>query len=240
MKKDYLSPTIEEMERVETYEPLRLETLQLAERLGRCKKERAALSLIEETFEAELGATADNRMMVEIMPEGKKPPLKLFVNTTDKRKLYRELIRLCLEDAKKLSAEKQERIKCYFDAFQQQQTESKQPQQAAPEHQQERQGNHKPTRGRGRPKETLKDKMADDTDGGKLQRLHTLLQGKKGKDAVLFLLVAVIDGWMQRPTYTQVINEFGDIGSKTGFNRYFCKEKYTDEEITGARNSLQQ
>lgn len=118
--------------------------------------------------------------------------------------------------------------------------ESKQPQQAAPDSQQEPQGNHKPTRGRGRPKETIKDKMVNDTDGSKLEIIHTLIQGKKGKDAVLILLAAVLKGWMQRPTYTQVINEFGDIGSKTGFNRYFCKKKFADEEVTGAINSLQQ
>ena len=96
----------------------------------------------------------------------------------------------------------------------------------------------KPARGRGRPKETLKDKMINDADGSKLQKIHTLIQGKKGKDADLILLASVLKGWMNRPTHTEVMNEFGDIGSKTGYNRYFHKEKFTNEEIEGAIRSL--
>lgn len=96
----------------------------------------------------------------------------------------------------------------------------------------------KPTRRRGRPTETLKDKMNDDEDGSKLQKIHVLMKGKKGKDAVLVLLACVLKGWMDRPTYTQVKNEFGDIGSKTGFNRYFAESMFTVEEIKGAKNRL--
>lgn len=98
----------------------------------------------------------------------------------------------------------------------------------------------KPTRrrGRGRPKESLKDKMVNDEDGSKLQKIHTIMQGKKGKDAVLVLLACVLKGWMDRPTYKQVKDEFGDIGSKSGFNRYFAESMFTAEEIKGAKSRL--
>ena len=96
----------------------------------------------------------------------------------------------------------------------------------------------KPTRGRGRPKETLKDKMIDDADGKKLQRLHEIWGGKKGKDAALIILVCLLTGWMNTPTYTQVKDEFGDIGSKAGFNKYLKKTMFTDEEIEGAKAAL--
>lgn len=104
-----------------------------------------------------------------------------------------------------------------------------------PEPQQEQ---PKPTRGRGRPKETLKDKMIDDANGEKLQQMHTKLSGKKGKDATLIILACIKKGWLTKPTYTQVKNEFGDIGSKTGYNRYLNEQMFTKEELEGAISSL--
>lgn len=96
----------------------------------------------------------------------------------------------------------------------------------------------KQKRKRGRPTETLKDKMVNDEDGSKLQTIHTIMQGKKGKDAVLVLLACVLKGWMDRPTYKQVVDEFGYIGSKTGYNRYFAESMFTTEEIKGAKSRL--
>lgn len=104
-----------------------------------------------------------------------------------------------------------------------------------PEPQQEK---PKPTRGRGRPKETFKDKMIDDADGSKLQKIHTKIDGKKGKDAALIILACIKKGWLTKPTYTQVKNEFGDIGCKTGYNNYLNENKFTKEELEGAKNSL--
>lgn len=109
------------------------------------------------------------------------------------------------------------------------------PKLAAPEPQQEQ---PKPTRGKGRPKKTLKDKMIDDANGQKLQKMHTKLDGKNGKDAALIILACIKKGWLTKPTYTQVKNEFGDIGSKTGYNNYLNANKFTREELEGAINSL--
>lgn len=96
----------------------------------------------------------------------------------------------------------------------------------------------KKTRGRGRPKETLKDKMIDDADESKLLKMHTKIDGKKGKDATLIILACIKKGWLTKPTYTQVKNEFGDIGSKTGYSRYLNEIMFTKEELEGAINSL--
>ena len=104
-----------------------------------------------------------------------------------------------------------------------------------PEPQQEQ---PKPTRGRGRPKETLKDKMIDDANGEKLQKTHTKMSGKKGKDAALIILACIKKGWMAKPTYTQVRDEFGDIGSKTGYNKYLKESMFSKEEFEGAMASL--
>lgn len=93
---------------------------------------------------------------------------------------------------------------------------------------------------RGRPKETLKDKMSDDADGSKLQKIRSVMVGRRGKGAALIILACIKIGWMQRPTYTQVEKEFGDIGSKAGFNKYMNGglSLYSKEEIDGAIASL--
>ena len=93
-------------------------------------------------------------------------------------------------------------------------------------------------RKKGRPKSTLKDKMIDDADGCKLERLRKLMKRKKGKDAALIIFAAVKEGWMPRPSFTQVENEFGDIGSKANFNNYMDAAKYREEEVEGAIKSL--
>ena len=80
--------------------------------------------------------------------------------------------------------------------------------------------------------------MIDDDNGEKLQKIHITINGKKGKDAALIILACIKKGWLSKPTYTQVKNEFGDIGSKTGYNKYLCEKKFTKEELEGAINSL--
>ena len=94
-----------------------------------------------------------------------------------------------------------------------------------------------PARGKGRPKETLKDRMINDADGSKLQKMHTVMNGKKGKDAALIILACIKKGWMLKPTSTQVAEEFGDIGTQQGFTKYLDEKRFKDE-IEGAINSL--
>lgn len=95
-----------------------------------------------------------------------------------------------------------------------------------------------PVRGKGRPKETLKDKMINDADGSKLQKVHTVMDGKKGKDAALIVLACIKKGWMSKPTFIQVTEEFGDIGTQQNFTKYLNENRFTIDEIEGAKNSL--
>lgn len=97
-----------------------------------------------------------------------------------------------------------------------------------------------PARGKGRPKETLKDRMINDADGSKLQKIHKVMDGKKGKDVALIILACMQIGWMLKPTSTQVKEEFGDIGALQGFNDYInnSEEKFAKCEIKGVINSL--
>lgn len=92
--------------------------------------------------------------------------------------------------------------------------------------------------GRGRPKETLKDKMINDADGSKLQKLHVVMNGKKGKDAALIIIACIKKGWMQKPTFTQVKEEFGNIGTQQGFTKYLNENLFTKNEIEGVINSI--
>ena len=97
---------------------------------------------------------------------------------------------------------------------------------------------HKSARSKGRPIETLKDRMINDADGGKLQKVHAVMKGKKGRDAALIILACMKKGWMSRPSFTQVEREFGDIGTQQGFTRYLNETCFTINEIEGAINSL--
>lgn len=96
------------------------------------------------------------------------------------------------------------------------------------------------TKGRGRPRKPFKDMMINDTDGKKLQRLHAIMKGKRGKGAALIILAAIKKGWLQMPTYPQVADEFGNIGAKQGFTHYLNENKFTKNEIEGAMKSLEQ
>ena len=107
---------------------------------------------------------------------------------------------------------------------------SQQPQSINPEPQ--------PKLKKGRPKETLKDKMIDDVDGVKLQNIHKAIKGKRGKDAALIILASIKNGWMAKPTFTQVKNEFGDIGVQQGFTKYLNEGCFSKEELEGAIKSL--
>ena len=106
-----------EFEKKQADKPLKLGTRLLAERLGSVKHQIDALQLIEKTFEAELGATSTNMCIVEIMPEGEKPPLTEFFNTTDKSVLYPRLVQYCLENAQELPKDKRERACSHLEAF---------------------------------------------------------------------------------------------------------------------------
>ena len=133
-----------------------------------------------------------------------------------------------------LTYQERENIKSTREALYKELTQFIKPQQK----QAKQQETTKLIRGKGRPKVTLTDKMIDDANGEKLKMLHTKLDGKKGKDVSLIILAAIKKGWLTKPTYTQVKNEFKDIGCKTGYNKYLNENLFTKEEIEGAINSF--
>lgn len=79
---------------------------------------------------------------------------------------------------------------------------------------------------KGRPGKTFKDLMLNDKDGEHLKKIHALMKGKNGKDAALIMLACIGKGWITKPTYTQVKEEFGDIGSRQGFSKYLASKSY--------------
>lgn len=93
---------------------------------------------------------------------------------------------------------------------------------------------------KGRPKKSFKDCLnGNQTEKEeRLSRLHYVIDGKKGKCVSLCILTAIELGWITKPTYTQVKNEFGDIGDKSGYNSYLHKNKFSDAEINGVKESL--
>lgn len=98
-----------------------------------------------------------------------------------------------------------------------------------------------PRRKAGRPTEPFTSKMIDDADGRKLTRMHTILDGKTGKDFALLIWAFVTEGWCNNPTYTQVTKEFGYIGSKEGYNRYRnSPTSFSEEEKKGALACLEE
>ena len=97
---------------------------------------------------------------------------------------------------------------------------------------------HNSGRRKGRPTKPFKAIMLNDEDGEHLKKIHAMMDGKSGKDAALIMLACIKKGWITKPTHAQVTNEFGDIGTKQNFAAYLNSNKYTNEELEGAINSL--
>lgn len=55
-----------------------------------------------------------------------------------------------------------------------------------------------------------------------LAMLHKMIDGKKGKVVANIISVCMENGLMEKPTYTQVKEEFGEIGNKSGYNKYMA------------------
>lgn len=72
-----------------------------------------------------------------------------------------------------------------------------------------------------------------------LKELHAMIDGKKGKDVALIIRAAMGVGWITKPTYTEVLEEFGNIGNKSGFNKYM-NYIFKEEELNPIISQLQQ
>ena len=90
-------------------------------------------------------------------------------------------------------------------------------------------------RGKGRPSKSFYDYLLGDEETKKatLSKMHTLIDGKYGKDVVLVLRAAMEKGLISKPTHTPVKKEFGDIGSYQNYDTYMNRYIFTDEELKG-------
>lgn len=100
-------------------------------------------------------------------------------------------------------------------------------------------GNDKKTH-KERTKKTFKDRIAGNVDSDALiAKLHTLMDSKKGKDALIYLVVCVMDGKLiSLPTYKETTVIFPNIGCRAGYYRYTVSTKFRNSEIEGARKAL--
>lgn len=91
---------------------------------------------------------------------------------------------------------------------------------------------------KGRPVKSFDEVLVVDKENTK-RKLHNCIEGKSGEAAVIYIKAAIKLGMIQTPTYTQFKNEFGDIVSKTIYNKYIKEEKYTADEMEGAKRVLE-
>ena len=91
----------------------------------------------------------------------------------------------------------------------------------------------------GRYKKPFDSIVIGDADGKIVKAIHKVIDGQKGKNVALYIWACIEIGWITKPTFTQVQDEFGDIGNKSGFNKYLANNGlFTEEEKTGAQNAL--
>ena len=65
-----------------------------------------------------------------------------------------------------------------------------------------------------------------------LATLHSLIDGKIGKDVAMVIQAAIMTGKITKPQYSQVASEFGDIGHRSGYDKYMAI-RFADIEIKG-------
>lgn len=86
----------------------------------------------------------------------------------------------------------------------------------------------------GRPTVSLWMKLIGDnhTKERTLKILHRLIDGRKGKDVALAIIACQSKGLITTPTFKQVLDEFGDIGHRSGYSKYVNNKKaFTEDEI---------
>lgn len=85
----------------------------------------------------------------------------------------------------------------------------------------------------------FRNKIAGNVDSDKLlAKLHTLMDGKTGKEALIYLTVCIIDGKMNRPTFKQFKAEFPYICERANYYRYTNPQYLTNDEKEAARKAL--
>lgn len=71
-----------------------------------------------------------------------------------------------------------------------------------------------------------------------LSKLHSLIDGKRGKNVALVIIASVEMGIIIKPTYKEIQREFGNIGAESGYNKYMDKSRFTQIELEGMKKRL--
>lgn len=112
------------------------------------------------------------------------------------------------------------------------------------------------SRKRGRPTYPIAFFILESDKDSLLKRMHDLMDGKTGKNALVIIKACVVIGYMTKPQYKAVVNEFGNICSQSCYNAnmgentirtqtaekvvYQNCNKFTEQEIESAIMSLKQ
>lgn len=83
--------------------------------------------------------------------------------------------------------------------------------------------------------------IQDDKKDKLLKKLHSLIDGKKGKAVALVIRSCVELGLMSKPTFGVLQAEFGDIGHHSNYDKYFSdySERYAEHERQGMIRNLE-
>ncbi len=93
-------------------------------------------------------------------------------------------------------------------------------------------------RKRGRPVKPFDDIIVGSDIDAVKAKLHSLIDTKTNKGAIIYITAAVSLGIIQKPTYSQFEKEFGDKASRQNYNKYLDARSFTDEEMTGAKAAI--
>lgn len=92
---------------------------------------------------------------------------------------------------------------------------------------------------RGRKVMPFTDCLLDPDKTQHLKKLHSLIDGRKGKNVALVIKASMQLGWLlSKPTFTQLQNEFGDIGNVSGYNHQMNLQP-DKTELEGIKVALQ-
>ena len=72
-----------------------------------------------------------------------------------------------------------------------------------------------------------------------LAKLHKFIDGKKGKQLALVIKAAIEAGLISLPEFPAMEQEFGNLGSRQAYSRYFNSNMISKEEIEAVKKALE-
>ena len=73
-----------------------------------------------------------------------------------------------------------------------------------------------------------------------LEKLHKLIDGKKGKDVAVVLQCAIELRLIDKPSYLDVLQEFPKIGAKSGYYTYIDYEYFAEKTKESIKDELRE